>query len=45
VAFIANGTRSRRLILADHTSERQVKQLLARIEPLPKRDVEKQAKG
>src|SRR5262249_23138285 len=45
VAFIVNGTRSRRLILADHTSERRVKQLLARIEPLPKREVEKLAKG
>jgi hypothetical protein len=45
VAFIVNGTKSRRLILADHTSERRVKQLLARIEPLPKREVEKLAKG
>src|SRR5262245_4621882 len=45
VAFIVNGTRSRRLILADHTSERRLKQLLARIEPLPKREVEKLAKG
>jgi hypothetical protein len=45
VAFIANGTRSRRLILADHTSERRVKQILARIEPMPKREVEKLAKG
>jgi hypothetical protein len=45
VAFIVNGTKSRRLILADHTSERRVKQLLTRIEPLPKREVEKLAKG
>jgi hypothetical protein len=45
VAFIANGTKSRRLILADHTSERRVKHLLARIEPMPKREVEKLAKG
>ena len=45
VAFIVNGTKSRRLILADHTSERRVKQLLARIEPMPKREVEKLAKG
>jgi hypothetical protein len=45
VAFIVNGTRSRRLILADHTSERRVKHLLARIEPMPKREVEKLAKG
>jgi hypothetical protein len=45
VAFIANGTRSKRLILADHTSERRVKQLLGRIEALPKREIEKLAKG
>ena len=45
VAFIVNGTRSRRLILADHTSERRVKQLMARIEPMAKREVEKLAKG
>lgn len=45
VAFIANGTRSKRLILADHTSERRVKLLLGRIEGLPKREVEKLAKG
>jgi hypothetical protein len=45
VAFIVNGTRSRRLILADRTSERRVKQILARIEPMPKREVEKLAKG
>ena len=30
VAYIANGTSSRRLILADHVSERKVKTLLAR---------------
>ena len=45
VAFIANGTRSRRLILADHTSERRVKTLLARIQGLTKKEVEKLAKG
>lgn len=45
VAFIVNGTRSRRRILADHTSERRVKALLGRLEGLPKRDIERLAKG
>jgi hypothetical protein len=45
VAFIVNGTRSRRLILADHTSERRVKALLSRIEGLSKREIEQLAKG
>lgn len=45
VAFIANGTRSRRLILADRSSERRVKALLNRIESLPKREIERLAKG
>ena len=45
VAFIVNGTRSRRLILADHTSERKVKGLLTRIQGLSKKEVEKLAKG
>jgi len=45
VAFIVNGTRSKRLILADHTSERRVKMLLSRIESMPKREVELLAKG
>jgi hypothetical protein len=40
-----NGTRSKRLILADHTSERRVKALLGRIEALSKREIEKLAKG
>ena len=45
VAYIANGTKSRKLILADHTSERHVKALLARIQGLSKKEVEKLAKG
>lgn len=45
VAFIANGTRSRRLILADQTSERRIKMLVSRIEAMPKREIEKLAKG
>ena len=45
VAFIVNGTRSKRLILADRTSERRVKALLGRIERLSKREIERLAKG
>jgi hypothetical protein len=45
VAYIVNGTKSRKLILADHTSERKVKALLARINGLSKKEVEKLAKG
>jgi hypothetical protein len=45
VAYIENGTKSRKLILADHTSERKVKALLARIQSLSKKEVEKLAKG
>ena len=45
VAYIVNGTKSRKLILADHTSERKVKALLARIQGLSKKEVEKLAKG
>lgn len=45
VAFIVNGTRSRRLILADRTSERKVKFLLTRIEGLSKKEIERLAKG
>ena len=44
-AIIVNGTRSKRLILADHTSERRLKLLLSRIEALPKREIERLAKG
>jgi hypothetical protein len=45
VAYIVNGTKSRKLILADHTSERKVKALLARIQGMSKKEVEKLAKG
>ena len=45
VAVIVNGTRSRRLILADRTSERRVKALLGRLEGLSKREIERLAKG
>ena len=45
VAYIAKGTKSKKLILADHTSERKVKGLLTRIQGLSKKEVEKLAKG
>ncbi len=45
VAYIVNGTRSKKLILADRVSERKVKALLGRIQAMPKKDVEKLAKG
>jgi hypothetical protein len=45
VAFIVNGTRSKRLILADHTSERRLKMLLSRLESMPKREIERIAMG
>ncbi len=45
VAYIVNGTKSKKLILADHASERKVKSLLGRIHAMPKKDVEKLAKG
>ena len=45
VAYIANGTKSKKLILADHTSERKVKGLLTRLSTLSKKEIEKIAKG
>lgn len=45
VAYIANGTRSRRLILADHVSERKVKGLLTRLSTMSRKEIEKLAKG
>ena len=45
VAYIVNGTKSRKLILAYHASERRVKALLVRIQGLSKKEVEKLAKG
>ena len=45
VAYIVNGTKSRKLILADHWPERKVKALLAKIQPMSKKEVEKLAKG
>ena len=45
VAYIANGSRSKKLILADHASERKVKTLLTRMQTMPRKDIEKMAKG
>jgi hypothetical protein len=45
VAYIANGSRSKKLILADHASERKVKTLLTRMQTMPRKDIEKLAKG
>jgi hypothetical protein len=45
VAYIANTTRSRKLILADRTSERKVKSLLTRMQAMSRKEIEKLAKG
>jgi hypothetical protein len=45
VAYIATGTKSKKLILADHSSERKVKGLLTRLSTLSKKEIEKIAKG
>jgi len=45
VAYIVNGTRSKKLILADHASERKVKTLMSRLQALSKKDIEKLAKS
>ncbi len=45
VAYIVNGTKSKKLILADRVPERKVKTLLGRILTMSKREVEKLAKG
>jgi len=44
-AFIVNGGRSKRLILADRTSERRLTALLGRLEGLPKREIKRLAKS
>ena len=45
VAYIVDGTRSKKLILADHASERKVKGLISRLQTLPKKEIEKLAKS
>jgi hypothetical protein len=43
-AYIVGG-KSEKLILADHASERRVKTLLSRLRTMPKKEIEKLAKG
>ncbi len=45
VAYIVNGTRSKKLILADHASERKVKTLMSRLQALSRKEIDKLAKG
>ena len=45
VAYIVNGTKSKKLILANDASERKVKNLLSRLQTMSKTAVEKLAKG
>ncbi len=45
VAYIVNGTRSKKLLLADHASERKIKMLLSRLQTLPRKEVERLAKS
>ena len=45
VAYIADGTKSRKTILADHASERKVKTLMTRLQTMSKKEIEKLAKG
>ncbi len=44
-AYIQKGVKSKKLILADHASERKVKALLARLQSMSRREIEKLAKG
>jgi hypothetical protein len=45
VAYIDRRSQPKTLVLADHTSEQRVKTLLARLEALPRREIDKFAKG
>ena len=44
-AYIVNGTKSKKLILADRASERKTKLLLARVQSMSKKEIERLAKG
>jgi hypothetical protein len=44
-AYIVNGTRSRKLILADHSSERKVKSLMSRLQTMSRKEIETLAKS
>ena len=45
VAYIVTGTKSKKLILADHASERKVKGLMTKLQTMSKKEIEKLAKG
>jgi hypothetical protein len=44
-AYIVNGTKTRKYILADRASERKVKNLLVKLQTLTKKEVERLAKS
>jgi hypothetical protein len=44
-AYIVNGTRTKKLILAHDASERKVKGMLSRLQTLSRGEIEKLAKG
>jgi hypothetical protein len=45
VAYIVNGTKSKRLILADVVSEGKLKRMLSRLQTMSKKEIEKLAKA
>ena len=45
VAYIANGSKSKKMLLADHASERKVKGLISRCQTLSRKEIEKLAKS
>jgi hypothetical protein len=45
VAYIVNGTKSKKLILADVVSEGKVKGMLSRLQTMSKKEIEKLAKA
>jgi len=45
VAYIANGSQSRKLILADHVPEKKVRGLLSRLQTMSKKEIEKLGKS
>ncbi len=45
VAYIVNGTRTKKLILADRVSEGKVKTLITRLGGMTRKEIERLAKG
>ncbi len=45
VAYIANGTKTNKIILAEGASERKVRTMLSRLQMMSKMEIEKLAKG